>query len=292
VSAGILNYPRKVLSEREKTILAALARVPASSGGGAPTTAQYVTMAADATLTSESVLTAGAGITLTPGAGTITVSASASVSSDSASVSQIPGQDGEDGAPAFGLATGVTSRSQLATDAKGWAFLGTATGATVTVGPVIWTGQYRQFMVKYFIAGYNGGTPVGRFLVGVGTPSTTALTNGSRLSENVTAPTSAPSIPGIPLAVTLSAIAREGWIFVDGASGSFKNINVLGQNGNAAVAAPPNLYRACGVFSNLGTNLLLQQAQLTVYDTLVATAASAQTFTAGTYLSVWGRNND
>ena len=48
-------------------------------GGGAPTTSQYVTLATDATLTNERVLTAGAGITLTDaGAGsTVTVSVTA-----------------------------------------------------------------------------------------------------------------------------------------------------------------------------------------------------------------------
>ena len=39
----------------------------AGSGGGAPTTAQYVTLATDATLTNERVLTAGTGITITDG---------------------------------------------------------------------------------------------------------------------------------------------------------------------------------------------------------------------------------
>jgi hypothetical protein len=50
---------------------------PAGSGG-APTTAQYVTLATDGTLTQERVLTAGTGITLTDGGagGAITVAAS------------------------------------------------------------------------------------------------------------------------------------------------------------------------------------------------------------------------
>lgn len=173
-----------------------------------------------------------------------------------------------------------------------WTFLGTATGAATTVGPVIWTGTYQQLMIAYIIKGYSGGTPVGRILFGAASISTTGLTNGSSLSEGVTAPTSAPSIPGCPLAVTLSAIARQGWIWVDGASGSLKSYEILGQNGNPAVGTPPTLYRAAGVFSDLGTNLPLQRAQLTVYDTLIATTVSANSFLTGTYLSVWGRNNN
>jgi len=42
-------------------------------GGGAPVDAQYLVSAAHGTLSAERVLTAGAGITLTPGAGTLTV---------------------------------------------------------------------------------------------------------------------------------------------------------------------------------------------------------------------------
>ena len=78
MTVGIRNYPRKPLSEREKTILAALARVPASTAGGAPSDASYLTLATNATLTVERVLTpgtnmvgtdAGAGGTYTLGTG-------------------------------------------------------------------------------------------------------------------------------------------------------------------------------------------------------------------------------
>jgi hypothetical protein len=164
------------------------------------------------------------------------------------------------------IGAGVVTRAMQEATGKGWQFLGTATGAAVTVGPVVWTGTFQQFLIHYLIKGYNGGTPVGRILVGAASISTTAATNGSSLSEGVTAPTSAPSIPGCPLAVTLSAIARQGVIHIDGASGSFKSYEILGQNGNPAVATPPTMFRAAGVFSDLGTNLPLQRAQLSVYD--------------------------
>jgi collagen triple helix repeat protein len=208
------------------------------------------------------------------------------------------GIDGDDGLDFTGLPSGITNRASLAPDAKGWVFLGTATGATVTVGPIIWTGQYRQFKVNYSIAGYNGGTPVGRFLCGAGTPSTTGLTNGSNLADRVAGTTppasvSAPSVPGMPLSSVVGAGSdiRDGWIFIDGASGSLKRLRAVGAN-LGTVAAPPKIFDGAGVFSDLGTNLLLQQAQLTVYDTLASTTVSAQTFLAGTYLSIWGRFND
>lgn len=178
---------------------------------------------------------------------------------------------------------------------SGWRFLGTATGATTTVGPVVWAGTFLQFMIKYWIAGYNGGTPVGRILLGSAAISTTALTNSFSLSEGVTAPTTglgATAIPGCPLAVTLSSIGRGGTIMVDGVSGGVKSLEIVGRNVTPAVASAPTLFRGASFFSDLGTNLVLQRAQLTVYDGLTQTAASAQTFTSGTYVTIWGRNND
>mgnify|MGYP003651582278 CR=1 FL=1 len=180
----------------------------------------------------------------------------------------------------------------ITTDPQAWEFLGTATGAAVTVGPIIWTGTYTQFMFEYVITGYNGGTPVGRLLVGAASISTTALTNGNNLMSGVTLDATSVSKPGVPLAVTLSNIARSGHGWITGASGSLKQITISGQNGNPAVATSPTQFHASSFFSDLGTNLPLQRAQLTVYDTLTSTAVSAQLFSAGTYLTVWGRNNN
>jgi hypothetical protein len=187
------------------------------------------------------------------------------------------------------------TRSVVDATAKGWQFIGTATGATVTVGPVTTTGTFQQYMIKYIIKGYSGGTPVGRFQCANGTPSTTALTNSFSISEGVTAPTTGAggtAIPGVPLAVTLSNIGRSGTIFIDGASGAIKVIDVFGNEGTPSVATAPTLFRGSSFFSDLSTNLPLKQFQLTVYDTLTAVAASTNTFATGTYLTVWGRNTD
>lgn len=195
------------------------------------------------------------------------------------------------------IGSGIVTRAMANADEKAWSFIGTATGSTVTIGPVTTAGTFRQFMVYYFISGYAGGTPIGRLLMGPSTPSTTALTNGNNLREAATATaaftaTTAASIPGIPFSVTATAISRAGVVYIDGASGSLKSYQVTGQNGNASVSAPPTQFLATGWFSDLSTNLPLKQFQLTVYDTLVAVAASTNAFTAGTYLSVWGRNTD
>lgn len=191
------------------------------------------------------------------------------------------------------IGAGTVTRAQLEATGKGWQFLGSASGNTTTVGPVVWTGTFRQIEAWYQIEGYNGGTPVGRLLIGGASISTTAATNGSRLREGVAAEnTTAVSVPGIPLAVTLSNIPRGGKAFIDGLSGGFKRIRINGHNGSPSVTVPPTMFEAAGFFSDLGTNLPLQRAQLSVYDTLTATAVSAQTFTANTYLAVFGRNTD
>lgn len=187
------------------------------------------------------------------------------------------------------------TRSVVDATAKGWQFIGTATGATTTVGPVTTASTFKQFMVKYQITGYNGGTPVGRFLCGTASISTTALTNSFTIEENIAAVTTGAgvtAIPGLPLAQTLSNTQRSGTILIDGASGAVKVIDVIGNEQTPAVATAPTLFRGASFFSDLGTNLPLQRFQLTVYDTLTAVAASAQTFNSGTYLTVWGRNND
>lgn len=178
-----------------------------------------------------------------------------------------------------------------------WTYLGGATSTATSVGPVQWSDPYQFLMVRYFSAGANGGTTIPRILFGIASgPSTTALNNGSTVhelssSDSATVPvvsSSCPSIPGIPVAVTQANIERAGVVYVDGASGALKNISLLGQSGTAAVATPPKLIRAEGVFSDLSSNLFIQRVQFTLYDSLAATAASSQTFNTGSRIDVWG----
>lgn len=192
------------------------------------------------------------------------------------------------------------SRLSLPAESRGWQFLGTATGAATTIGPVIWTATMRQIMIIHFVAGYNGGTPIGRILFGSASISTTAANNGTNIHDQATgaaasASTTCASIPGIPMGATGGLLQRGGVFYVDGASGSFKTYYGHGWNSTVAtlaVATPPSYFTCAGAFTDLGTNLPLLRAQMTVYDTLVATAASSQQFLTGSYISVWGRNND
>lgn len=202
------------------------------------------------------------------------------------------GDDADEPMPAFGLPTGMPNRSQLGPDAKNWSFLGTISGTGVTVGPLIWTGQFQQIYFEYLIGGYNGGTPIGRIQLGTASISTTAANNGNGLNENGTNNATSVNVPGCPLAVTTSAIARQGRGTISGASGSLKQIVIEGMSGNPAAATSPTVFQARSFFTDISTNLLIQRLQLSVYDTLIATALSAQTFTATTQLWAWGRNND
>lgn len=171
---------------------------------------------------------------------------------------------------------------------KNLVYLGSVTGTGVTVGPLIWLDAYDHILFEYQIGGYNGGTPVGRLLCGNAAPSTVALTNGNTLLEGATLNVTSVSKPGCPLAVTLSSVARSGWGTIRGASGALKQIDIHGMSGNPAVATAPLLLEARSFFSDLGTNLPIKQIQLTVYDTLIAVVASAQTFTATTFIRAWG----
>jgi hypothetical protein len=229
--------------------------------------------------------------------GTDEVASTGAASGTGACTNQFASTLNADAAP---TCTSVT-QATMAAGAINWAFCGTTNGAvselTVVNASTCCNGTTcREFMLHYLIVGYSAGA-VGRLLMGPGTPSTTAATNGSGLREVTTATatdvsTAAVSIPGIPLAITVTAIARDGWIMIDGASGSLKSININGLDGNPSVSAAPTIFQGVGWFSDLSTNLPLQQFTLGVYATLATTALAATTFAAGTRLDVWGRNGN
>ena len=224
--------------------------------------------------------------------------------------SVMQGDPGEDASEYYGLTTGVVDRASLAPSAKNWTFLGRAKLASTatTVGPVIWTGQYANLYFEYIITGYAGAA-IGRLLCGAGTPSTTALTNAVRVIE-FTSATLGPGVaitgsvfgsaatnqPGLPLSAlaTATSVARTGVGWLWGDSGSLKSVKIEGTNATTAtvaLGATPSTIMASAYFSDLGTNLPIQQMQLTSY-TAVSGTTIGSAFNTGTYLTVWGRNND
>jgi hypothetical protein len=176
------------------------------------------------------------------------------------------------------------------------------------VGPIIWTGTYVNLYFEYVITGYAGAA-IGRLLCGPSTPSTSGLTNAVRVVE-FTSATLGPGIaitgsvfgsgatnqPGLPLSALATAtnVARSGIGWLWGNSGSLKTIKIEGTNStNATISlgATPSTILANSYFSDLSTNLPIQQMQLTSY-TAVSGTTIGSAFNSGTYLTVWGRNND
>lgn len=228
--------------------------------------------------------------------------------------SVMQGDPGEDASEYYGLTTGVTDRSKLAPNAKNWAFLGRAKLAAIatTVGPVIWTGTYANLYFEYVITGYSG-AGVGRVLMGAGTPSTSALTNAIRLIETPTVSTvdgtavvpvwstlttlaAGPLRAGLPLSSVSSSVGRAGVGWVWGDSGSVKSMKVEGNQSTGTTtitgAQSPTTFIGSSYFTDGGTNLPIQQMQITAYNLLTGVVVGANTMNVGTYIAVWGRNND
>jgi hypothetical protein len=83
-SPDVMNVVKLVVSNSTLVDLGnGAVQVSTGGGGGAPANSQYVTLALDATLTNERVLTAGAGISITDGGpnGNVTIATTAETSS-------------------------------------------------------------------------------------------------------------------------------------------------------------------------------------------------------------------
>jgi len=222
------------------------------------------------------------------------------------------GDQGDQGDPAWGTPTVGTNmgptRAQLAPSAKNWTFLGRSqlAATATTVGPVIWTGTYANLYFEYIIVGYIG-SGIGRILCGASTPSVTAATNSVRVQDQngvtgatITGSTFASAAvpqPGIPLtALAASVNGRSGVGWIWGNSGSIKAIKIEGNNMTSGttglgITTSPNIFIGTSYFSDLSTNLPIQQVQLTSFSATNGIVIGAA-FSIGTYISVWGRNND
>lgn len=189
------------------------------------------------------------------------------------------------------IGTSIVTRAMCEATAKNWQFLGQATAsAAVRTSTITWTGSFNQLWFEYFVSGYSG-SAVGRLIVGpTAGLSETATDHCVALIEGVTLNTTPVSIPGWPLAVTVSNIARHGHIFVQNVAAQVKRCWGQGNNGGTAATVVPTIMQFAGMMSN-ATNAI-NKAELAVYDAITGTAISTKTFNAGTYLNAWGRNDD
>lgn len=190
------------------------------------------------------------------------------------------------------LDDGTVTRAKLAADGKNWTDLGGTVLASpaVRTATITWLGSWAQLWFEFFIAAYSN-TAIGRVIVGTSAgPSETATLMCTTLIEGVTLNTTAVSVPGWPTAVTVNNVERHGQMWITNQTAKVKRMNGVGQHAGTAPTVAPLTMQWAGMWNN--TSALINSASLVVYDTLTATTVSARTFNAGTFLNVWGRNND
>lgn len=177
----------------------------------------------------------------------------------------------------------------------GWNFLGQgiANGA-IRTNVVTWTGTYKQLHIEYFISGYSG-SAIGRVIVGPTSGLSETGTTFATAFLSMTPPTTVAglaqaSIPGWPTAVLVAAVARYGNMRIQNVASLIKRMEGSGQYAGTAATTAPTMLQMSGNFND--TTNLINKAELAVYDTLAATTISGNTFNAGTYINVWGRNDN
>lgn len=183
------------------------------------------------------------------------------------------------------------SRALVPADLKNWTFLGQGTAsAAVRTGVVTWIGTFAELMIEYFISGYSG-SAIGRVMVGpTAGISETATTSACELTEGGTRNTTSVSVCGWPTAVTAGAVPRYGIMFVKNVASAVKLMTGHGQHSGTPPTVVPTGMLMNGSFND--TTNLINKVELAVYAAITGTAISAITFNAGTFVNVWGRNND
>jgi hypothetical protein len=204
----------------------------------------------------------------------------------------IPGPAGASGSavPAANSVTRAMLSSTAVTGGKNWVFLGQGTASAATsTGTITWAGTFKQLMVEYFIAGYAG-NGIGRILVAnSGTPSPTATTCCTSIIVGTTAAPATPvSNSGWPTAIATGLVPRYGWLHVSNISGVVKRATGHGQYGGTAPTTVPTQVRIEGMSSQ---TTLIQTLVMTSY-TLATGNVIGGSMNAGTFVNVWGRNDD
>jgi hypothetical protein len=178
-----------------------------------------------------------------------------------------------------------------------WTFLGQGliSGSAAVRTPLVsWVGAYQQLMIEHFVAGYNG-SAIARLVVGPAAGlSETGTTFCTTLSDTVTTTTTNTNVvskPGWPLAGgTAAAVRREGWHWIKNLATDVKSMTGLGNYAGTAPTTSPSHVLYSGLFND--TTNLIQQAELAVYSDNTTTSVSGTTMNVGSYLVVWGRNNN
>lgn len=175
--------------------------------------------------------------------------------------------------------------------AMSWYFLGQGVAnGTVRSNVVSWVGTYKQLWIEYYISGYSN-ISIGRVICGTTAGiSETAGTHCSSLIEGVTLNSTSVSVPGWPTGVTLSNVARYGHMYIMNVANQVKRMTGHGQHSGTAPTTVPIQMRMAGMYNN--TTSLINSIGFVNYDNITATVVSPRTFNAGTYINVWGRNDD
>ena len=85
---------------------------------------------------------------------------------------------------------------------------------------------------------------------------------------------------------------RYGWMFINNQMAFAKSMRGIGMHDALlpVASAVPTQMSFAGTYVNVAA--LIQSAKLVNYDAITGNVVSAKTFNAGTYLNVWGKNND
>lgn len=178
---------------------------------------------------------------------------------------------------------------QYGTPPQYWIFLGRSQlAANAVTIPAVKFGVFKYLMVLYFIVGYSG-AGIARLRVG-GTAIDTANNYANSLLEGATLNTTAVSIPGWPSGVATTTGPRFVEAFIYNEAARVKRMFGRSSNISVAAATAPTMTQKSGIWVN--TTAPIQIIDVTNYDTLIATAVSANTLLAGSNFSVWGRNDD
>jgi hypothetical protein len=180
--------------------------------------------------------------------------------------------------------------SQFGTTPQYWQFLGRSQlAANATIIPALSFGVYKYLMVYYFIAGYASSGGIARVRVG-GAAIDTGLNYASSLLEGATLNNTGVSIPGWPSGVAATTGARFVEITIYNEATKVKRMGGRANSISVAAATAPTMTQKAGIWVN--TANAIQIIDVANYDTLIATAVSANALLAGSNFSVWGRNDD